>query len=342
MDHKIRVGIIRCDGHALWYGALMAEHDPLCLQRPVEYRRGEMSHSWQGGGVHRFFYGSYGDPTEMTVPFVGGFEIVKVWDPEPHVAEQTKRVFLDVPKVCETPEECSDDVDLVLIANCNLDGQDHLELALPGLEKGVPTFIDKPLAYTVAECRKLLEAAGTSGAPLFSASILRFEPTVARFRDRISEVGAVNFASISGRGEAPAGMVHWISTVQHLFGAGIRTVQVMKNPKQTAVWLDYDNNPNAPEHGTMIHAHTGVRRFPSAVGASILGSRDDIHILVPGGYVYGEGAGEVLKKVQRMLQTRESPAELADMIEAIAVMEAIRKAENASGPVQVEGIPVAV
>jgi len=46
---------------------------------------------------------------------------------------------------------------------------------------------------------------------LFSASILRFEPTVARLRDRIPEVGAINFVSIMGRGEAPAGMVHWIN-----------------------------------------------------------------------------------------------------------------------------------
>ncbi len=27
----------------------MAKHDPLLLQRPTEYRHGEMSHSWQGG-----------------------------------------------------------------------------------------------------------------------------------------------------------------------------------------------------------------------------------------------------------------------------------------------------
>ncbi len=110
----------------------------------------------------------------------------------------------------------------------------------------------------------------------------------------------------------------------------------MKNPKQTAVWLDYDNNPGAPEHGIMIHAHTGERRYPSAVGVSILGSRDDIHLLVPGGYVYGWGAGEIVKVIQKMLQTRESPAELQDMIEAIGVMEAIRKAENTDGLVRVQ------
>ncbi len=70
------------------------------------------------------------------MPFVGGFEITRVWDAERDVAEQTRRVFLDVPEICDSPDQCSDDVDLVLIANCNLDGKDHLEFALPGLEKG--------------------------------------------------------------------------------------------------------------------------------------------------------------------------------------------------------------
>ncbi len=55
MGEKIRVGVIRCDGHALWFGALMAKHDPLLLQRPTEYRHGEMSHSWQGAGFIDFF-----------------------------------------------------------------------------------------------------------------------------------------------------------------------------------------------------------------------------------------------------------------------------------------------
>lgn len=129
------------------------------------------------------------------------------------MAEQTRRVFLDAPEICDSPDQCSDDVDLVLIANCNLDGKDHLEFALPGLEKGVATFIDKPLAYTASECRKIVDVAQKRRAPLFSASILRFEPTGVRFRDRIPEVGAINFVSIMGRGEAPAGMVHWISAV---------------------------------------------------------------------------------------------------------------------------------
>ena len=40
-------------------------------------------------------------------------------------------------------------MDLVFISDCVGDGSEHLRWAAPGLEKGVPTFVDKPFAYDV-------------------------------------------------------------------------------------------------------------------------------------------------------------------------------------------------
>ena len=334
MNNNIRVGLIRCDTHGLWFAAMMAEHDPLLLQRPTEFDKNQ-AYSWQGGGVHRFFYTNYGDPTLMTAPFVGGFTITKIWDKHREAAEQARAVLLDGPIICDSPDECSDDVDLVLIADCNLDGADHLELAMPGLKKGVATFVDKPFASTVAQCRTLVDAAAQNGAPIFSATILRFEPAVAAFRDRILSAGEVNYANITGAGDGPEGLVHSIGLVQHLFGGGISTVQVLANPKQTAIWLDYDQNPNAPQHGVMIHTQTGTRRFPSALGASVIGTRDDIHTLIPGGYAYPWGTAEIIKVIKQMLKSRQSPAELGDMIEGIAVMEAFRESRSSGRAVRV-------
>ena len=339
MNNNIRVGLIRCDSHGLWYAVMMAQHDPLILQRPQPFDK-DQHYSWQGGGVHRFFYTNYGVPTERTVPFVDGFTITKLWDQHPDAAQQARAVLLDVPVICDSPDECSDDVDLVLIADCNLDGQDHVELALPGLEKGVATFIDKPLAYTVEECRKLQEAANRNGTPLFSASILRFEPAVARFRDRVLNLGEVGLANITGCGEAPAGLIHSVSTAQHLFGTGISVVQVMSNPKQTSIWLDYHQGTAhqgtaAPQHGVMIHTQAGTRRFSSSLGITVLAERDDIHTLIPGGYAYPWGTAEIVKMIKQMVHSRQSPAELDDMVEGIAVMEAIRESKSSGRAVEV-------
>ena len=52
---KIKLGIIRCDMHGMYYGALMAEHDPYRLQKPVE-AGADTPYSWMTGGAHFYFY----------------------------------------------------------------------------------------------------------------------------------------------------------------------------------------------------------------------------------------------------------------------------------------------
>ena len=53
-------------------------------------------------------------------------------------------------------EAVADAVDLVFIANESGDGRDHLKLATPGLEKGVPTFVDRPFARTVKDAKAMI------------------------------------------------------------------------------------------------------------------------------------------------------------------------------------------
>src|SRR5690349_15663646 len=117
----IRTGVIRCDTHAAWFGALMAEHDPLKLRAPVPFRPG-LKYTWMAGGVHYFHYSLYKDPTHLTCPFVGGFEITRVWDEDHEAAEAFAGLFSRPAKVCESFEEICEDVDLVFIAECNGDG----------------------------------------------------------------------------------------------------------------------------------------------------------------------------------------------------------------------------
>src|SRR5688572_6974563 len=172
MTDRIRVGIVRCDTHGAYYAPLMAGHDPLKLRQPVPLGS-DPPHSWMNGACHFYFYQFCADPKRMTVESVDGFEIVKVWDEERWVAERLSDVLDSHPRVCDTFDQVSDDVDLVLIGDCNEDGSDHLKLATPGLKKGVATFIDKPLANDVKDVDAILSLAKQHNAPVFSASILR-------------------------------------------------------------------------------------------------------------------------------------------------------------------------
>jgi predicted dehydrogenase len=203
------------------------------------------------------------------------------------------------------------------------------------LEKGIATFVDKPFATTVRECSAMINLAKKNDAPIFSASILRFDPAFEHFRSRLQEIGEVNFATFAGYGTHPAGLVHTIAATQTMFGAGISTAQVVTMPKQTSVWLDYDNNPRAPKQGVMIHTKMGTRPY-TALAASVHGSLKDIHTMPLGDFEYPLGTAVIIRKIKQMVETRRTPEELTDMVEAIAVVEACKKSEATGGkPVQV-------
>ncbi len=330
MAKNIRVGLIHCDTHGLWYGPLMAAHDPLLLQRPMDPLE-KHRHSWQTGVCHQFFYTDRDHPTQMTVPHVGGFEFVKLWDEDRAAAEQAKAIFLDKPVICDSPEEVSDDVDQVFIANSNGDGEAHVDLAAPGLKKGVSTFVDKPICNTVEKARSIVAMGRAHNALVFSLSILRVEPAIADFRRRFSDVGELSFATIGGYGSTYAAMVHNVAACHQLYGDGIQTVQVIGNERHESILLDYGERDDRPRHGVMIHCTTGSRRF-APLYLNAYGSQGDVGATVLGQYAYPFGTVEIIRMLQRMCERKRlvppMPLLLEQMIESIAVCQATRQAQR--------------
>jgi predicted dehydrogenase len=54
----------------------------------------------------------------------------------------------------------------------------HLEVALPFLERAVPVLVEKPLARSSAEARRMIEASAAQGATLAVGHTERFNPAV--------------------------------------------------------------------------------------------------------------------------------------------------------------------
>lgn len=330
----IRVGLVRCDTHGAYYGALMDAHDPLRLQRPL--LPGQSGpYSWQTGGAHYYHYTDYADATRMTVDAVAGFQLCKVWDEHPDAARCLADVFLRPPQVCERLEDVSDDVDLVFIADCNGDGSDHLALARPGLQKGVATFIDKPLAFHMADARQILEIAAAHGAPLASASILGELPEAGHFSRRLAEVGELQFGSVQGGGLSLAGQIHSISLAQQIFGDGVICVRAMGEGGPNTIHLDYGDRTDRPKHGVTLSCDVGLV-WHCAFHASAFGPAGAIHSPPMGDFVFPFGAAQILRQIRQMVHSRQPPASTGWMIEAVAVAEASRQAQATGRPVAVE------
>lgn len=310
---NIRVGIIRCDLHAIYYANLMQEHDPDLLREPEV-----------GLGGYYYFYSHYNDPRKNWFPMVPGFEIVKVWDKDRRLAENMNRIYASRPRVCDTSEEVSDDVDLVLIADCDLEGHDKLELATPGIEKGVPTFIDKPFAYDVKDARALVALAEKHNTPIMSLSILRELPQATQFRNRFPELNQPIFGIIKGGTYTMNGLIHAISLAQHLFGAGVDSVESMGGGDMPfVVHLDFGGKSDRPQKGVVLNGNVGAT-FHCAMYASAYSDLGAIHSDHFSDYEFPWSVVKIIEKIKKMVETREPQASYVEMVEAIAVATAAR------------------
>ena len=75
-------------------------------------------------------------------------------------------------KLYPTVKELCKQVDAIMIEN--VDGRPHLKHAFNVIKSGKPLYIDKPLAGTFADCKKIYHLAKQHKVPIFSSSSLRF------------------------------------------------------------------------------------------------------------------------------------------------------------------------
>ena len=333
----IRTGIINCDTHGAYFGAMMQKHDPIKLRTPL--KPGQTAHgTWTTGGAYFYLYTHYARPTHMTAPFVEGFEITRIWDRTPDRAALLADIFDSKPVVCDAPDQVSNDVDLVFVACCNGIGEDHFDLAKPGIEKGVPTYVDKPLAYDLVSATAILDLAVKRETPVLSLSILRALPAAASFAARLPELGNVALGSVRCGGEKMSGFIHAVSLAQHVFGAGgVDAVQAMGRERAMYAHLTYHEGEPWPANGVALLCDAGAT-FHSAGYASAYGPKGAIHSGDLGDFEFPFGAEVILNLCKKMVQTGKPPVSYNETLENIAVATAARQARDTGKSVRLEEI----
>jgi len=90
----------------------------------------------------------------------------------------------------------SGEIDAAYLATPNFD---HVELAVKILDAGVHLLLEKPMAVSVEECERIIQAAKRSGAKLMVAYRLHFEPGTLKGIERVraGEIGTVRFFNSS-------------------------------------------------------------------------------------------------------------------------------------------------
>jgi predicted dehydrogenase len=104
---------------------------------------------------------------EAAIP---GARVTHVWTQDPSISADVAAASR-IEHVISNPGEMLGEVDAVLLARD--DAERHTELAGPFLDVGLPIYIDKPLATSVAAARRLFSRQASENQ-LFTCSALRF------------------------------------------------------------------------------------------------------------------------------------------------------------------------
>jgi predicted dehydrogenase len=109
----------------------------------------------------------------------------------------------------------------------------HAEVAIPFIDAGVPTFIEKPMATTVADAIRIREAASRSGAPVVVGHVHLHNPAFQAAKKLLPEVKTVQAVLWEGMNHHPRTdssvlwdwLPHGLSMAQALFEANPGSAQ---------------------------------------------------------------------------------------------------------------------
>ena len=321
-SRKVRVGIIRCDTHGFWYAHIFQKPNPKLMRK----------NHW---GCHYYFF-RWDDTSKLRLGTVPGMEITRVFDERDRKeAEKLSEAYNGKPIVCDSYEDVSDDVDLIYIADCSFEGKDHLEFATPGLKKGVPTFVDKPFAFTLKDAKEMVALAKKHKTAVMCRSLLRASPFLKRFRVRMEDIAPVQYVVVPCGGPSLAGIFHGVSTVQCVMGEGCEWVESMgptlydvlrmhySGPKggTEVVMLNARGNPLSKKMTAASYEHCRYR-------VSAYGAKGSIHTPGVGDYLFPEGGMDIVRMAREMALTKKPPIPYDSILELMKMIEAARLAHN--------------
>lgn len=163
-----------------------------------------------------------------------GYEVVALWGAEADAARSQRLASeYGVAILASEPAAMVDKVDAVIIGA--RDARLHAAHALPYLNRGMPVFVDKPLALSVSDAEAMLDAAEATGALLLSGSALRWQADTVALKAQAAACGRVEKVIATGTfyPDSPYGgpafyAVHSVELALEFAGQGIAYIAVVR------------------------------------------------------------------------------------------------------------------
>ncbi len=224
-------------------------------------------------------------------------------------------------EIVETIEQLCRKVDGVMLES--VDGRPHLKQARPVIKGGIPLFIDKPMAGSLADVVEIFRLAKENKVPCWSSSSLRFGPGVIGMRSdpNVGEVlGCDAYGPCSLEAHHPDLYWYGVHGVEMLFtvmGPGCRIVTRTQTKDFEFVVGEWGDG--------RIGTFRGLRKGKSGYGATIFGGKA---IMPAGKYA---GYGPLIDEVVKFFKTGRVPVSAEETIEIFAFMSAADESKAKGG-----------
>ncbi len=249
---------------------------------------------------------------------IEGARVVKIYDEDREGAEMMAQIY-GIDEVCDSPEELAEGVDAGLIADS---GEfDKIRYAPPFLEKGLPLFVDKPLAEFADDAQGIVDLAAANDAPLISCSGYRWAEGADEMRAQLGELGTIELLQgLCGQGRYHVYAIHPVEFAYGILGPGTESVINVGAEDRDIIRLRRADGKQVLLTMFWREVIQGKMLF-TLCGSEGWYSMDQM------GPVYPRMMGEFVK----MCETREMPISGEEMVEVIRVVEAARTSRELGG-----------
>jgi len=255
------------------------------------------------------------DPSEPTR--LEGAAVVALCDQDndpARVAELQHEWKIEV--VVSRPSDLLGMVDAALI--CARDGSRHLEQAEPFLEEGLPVFVDKPMALDLDDANEMIGLALDHGAPLMSASGLRYADELTAALEALGDEEVVH-ASLVGPGELFFYGIHLTDMLSAIMGPGVQAVANVGEVEFDLMAVSFGDGRSASLQ-LLREAHARHH-------GELLTADGSVCFEIQAHTFYNR----LMQRFLAMVETGEPPISYEEMLEALAVLVAAGRSQRQGG-----------
>lgn len=237
---------------------------------------------------------------------------------------ETQKVVKEgkVENVVKDPQEMLGKVDAVMVVFRH--GDLHAKYALPFIQAGIPTWIDKPFTISIDDTKKLIEEADKKGSLVTGGSTCKYAYDILMLKNAVENKkqlgniisGVLNFPIQlnSEYGGFHFYGPHLVEMAQQVFGYDIESVKATRKEDSLIAIVRYDS------YDVVLNFSAGASQYHGIV----IGEKKNIVREIDISIIYKLG----FEKFVEMMKTGERPLELEKLLLTTATVNAIEKSMN--------------